>query len=310
MWSEEADQDGHHLTRISVDLEPADGLNRVSGVIGAADDGSYVYFTTTGQLVPGGPTGDLGGGQQARIFVWHEGDLHEVGGVDGNGGLARILASPEAYTVTLAKWSRVSPDGTHMAFVTYGSDELLSLYGKLAYEQGGGAHCNGSNTVGLCSEVYTYDATVNGGAGDLQCASCNPDGSGPQNNSDFYAFFTPGIVGAGTLHQNHVLSDDGRYVFFNTAESLLEQDTNGVVDAYRYDTETEEVALVSRGTGSTDSVFLDASNDGRFLHHARAAASLRRRQQPRPLRRPHRRRLTRPAARAGGLRRGNLPPGD
>jgi hypothetical protein len=259
---------GSRLTRISVDRELADNGGDphqgadVSGVIGASGDGSYVYFTVTeGQLVTGGPIADDGGPlSTARIFAWHQGTLHEVGGVNR----ATEQRSIDGLDPPLfPRWSRLSPDGTHLTFITEGSQELLSLHGKPEYDHG--TACLNLNPQ--CKEVYVYDATINGGAGDLRCASCDPSGPPASSDADFYGSGADGgqdPVGAtaSTFHVPHVISDDGRYVFFNTAEALVPRDTNGVRDAYVYDTTTEEPELLSTGTSPDPSTFLDASADG------------------------------------------------
>jgi hypothetical protein len=65
---------------------------------------------------------------------------------------------------------------------------------------------------------------------------------------------------------SHALSDDGRYVFFSTAEALVPEDTNGRFDAYEYDTTDGSVHLISSGTDTSDSYFLDASASGHDVY--------------------------------------------
>jgi hypothetical protein len=77
---------------------------------------------------------------------------------------------------------------------------------------------------------------------------------------------TQNIRSGGTtfnLYMNHAVSDNGRYVFFHTGESLVPQDTNGAVDAYEYDTWTGTPHLLSSGESPVGSYFLDASAEGR-----------------------------------------------
>ena len=57
------------------------------------------------------------------------------------------------------------------------------------------------------------------------------------------------------------LSPDGK-VFFSTAEALLPQDRNGVLDAYEYDVSTGRVSLISTGKGSDPATFVEASASG------------------------------------------------
>jgi hypothetical protein len=250
----DAPADGH-LTLVSVDSEPFDASGGgVQGVIGASSDASIVYFITrSNQLVAGGPTGNDGGGYY-RIFIWQGGLIHEVGAVssgDSEAGLGLAGNVPQT--------ARVTPDG-HLAFLATGTSELLSLYGQPEYDHG---TCSSYGAFGGCREAYVYDAAANDGAGDLRCASCIPNGAEATTSASFIQIGQLGLgLSTDTRILNHVLSDDGRYVFFNTEEKLVEEDTNGVADAYEYDTETHEVHLISTGTDSDRSFFLDASPDG------------------------------------------------
>lgn len=258
---------GNRLTRLAVDDELSDNFandvhaaHTVSGVLGASVDGDYVYFTISqGQLVAGGPTGPSGVfGTPERIFVWHNGSLHHVGTANVGEELNRNLGTTG--WGTQPKWAQVSPDGTHLVFITQGSSELLTLYGAAAeYNHGSSCKSLGANQ---CNEAYVYDASANGGTGDLQCASCNPTGAQATSDADFYTLNTTGGGSRPTTHLPHVLSDDGRFVFFNSAEQLTPADHNHALDAYEYDTTTRQVHLISAGTGADDSAFMEASPDG------------------------------------------------
>jgi hypothetical protein len=242
----------HHLIHISVDNEPSDGTSaKVIGVLGASVEGNYVYFVSEqNQLVAGGETTarwQANGQIAARIFVWHDGAVREVGGVTSHD--VNSLASLNTWSIT-PQSARVSNDGTHLAFVTRGSDELTG------YDHG--SSCLGD----ACTEVYVYDATANSGAGQLECASCNPSGAPAASNANFISVFAQGGA-LQTSYKNHPLSANGRYVFFTTADSLLPADTNGVDDAYEFDTVTGQLHLLSTGTDSAPSFFLDASDEGK-----------------------------------------------
>ena len=248
---------GHRLTRLSMDDQPADGLEpNCIGVIGVSTNGSYVYFMTNqNQLVAGGLTGNAGGpAGDDRIFVWHAGVLREVGavnsGVEADGILGR------AGTV---RTSRLTPDGTHLAFISEGTNELLSLYGRAEYDHGDACPIN---TFVQCSEVYIYDPTRGGGDGEVRCASCNPTGARASADASFRGSREGIGASPGTSYLNHPLTDSGQFVFFNTAEQLLPKDHNGAVNAYEYDTMTHRVHLLSAGEGADAATFLDATPDG------------------------------------------------
>ena len=65
----------------------------------------------------------------------------------------------------------------------------------------------------------------------------------------------------GVLSRN--LSNDGRFVFFNTNEALVPRDINNGEDAYEYDSSTRQVSPISTGTSSQGEMFTDASPTGR-----------------------------------------------
>jgi hypothetical protein len=125
-----------------------------------------------------------------------------------------------------ALFGRVSPNGLFLAFVTD-----LSLTG-----------------FGHYSEMFLYSAASK----HLVCASCNPSGEPPAKGGGVQA--SENRDGA-----PHILSNSGR-VFFQTRDALLPRDTNGQMDVYEY--EQGHLNLISSGTSSTESLFLDASESG------------------------------------------------
>jgi hypothetical protein len=141
--------------------------------------------------------------------------------------------------------ARVTSDGRHLLFTSKSGEGILSQRGGVDYYSGS-------------RQKYVYDADTD----ELQCASCDPSGA-PASGA--IAAVREGTGAAGPVsHVNHSFSDDGRYVFFETRSALLpERDTNGKEDAYAYDTQTEELHLLSSGTSPFDSYFLDASGDGK-----------------------------------------------
>jgi hypothetical protein len=91
---------------------------------------------------------------------------------------------------------QVTPDGSHMAFVT-------------------NTHLTGYDS-GEHGEMYLYDPE----SGRITCASCRSDGKPPVSE----------VLGS----QNGLfLTDDGR-VFFSTKDPLVPQDTDGLEDVYEY----------------------------------------------------------------------------
>ena len=107
--------------------------------------------------------------------------------------------------------------------------------------------------------MYVYNANSN----TLKCVSCSPTGAASTVGLEPDVHADENGTELSEPNRPQFMSSDGRYVFFNSAEGLVPQDTNGVVDAYEYDTVTERLSLLSTGTGGDGAWFVDASTDGR-----------------------------------------------
>lgn len=228
-----------NLTLLNADHELGDGSD-AAGVIGISRDGRYVYMIVTGQIVSGGP---LNG---THIFLWHDDKVSEVGPMPVTTVLEENLSATPAWRLNW-KESRVTPDGRHLLFGT------ISGEGLTGYDHGS---CD--TNIGLgCRELYVYSADTD----QLACASCVPSGAPATQMASDVDYVNSG---ASTINwnENRALSDDGSRAFFNTAEALVPEDTNGRVDAYEYDVRSRTVALLSSGKSPTGSWFMDASADG------------------------------------------------
>jgi hypothetical protein len=227
-----------NLTFMSVDDEPGDSTN-VLGVIGASDDGRYVYFIAEGQLVSGRPLGT-----EPKIYLWRNGEISYVGAMPF-GSTGENLTGTN-YVLT-PRQAQVAPDGRHLLFSS------VSGAGLTGYDHGS---CSSGFGIG-CREFYVYSADN----GELACASCNPTGAAATAMATIN-IRTNNSGARTTSRQVHALSDDGAHVFFSTAEALVPEDANGKIDAYEYDVAARSVHLLSSGRSPADSWFLDASRDG------------------------------------------------
>ncbi len=223
-------------------LEPPLG-RPIAAVNGISADGSYVYFTFNSPLREVDP-------RAGGLYVWHEGSL-------------RFLAKH-------AGSSNVKPEGwgeggryAHYGFrVT--QDGKTALFESSEPEV---AQLVGYNDEAESSEIYLY----NYDSDKLVCVSCDPSGAPPTGIGA--TFTTNGLLDAHDLYPaagfmavnmylDRALSEDGRYVFFDTSESLVPEDSNGRRDVYEYDTSTGRVQLISGGSCNCDSAFVDATPDG------------------------------------------------
>jgi hypothetical protein len=186
----------------------------------------------------------------------------------GQGGLGKLTA-------------RVSPNGRWLAFMSQ-----LPLSG---YDNSDAASGKADE------EVFLYHAEE-GGAGKLECASCNPSGARPEGaeygantliggflvweGGTWLAANIPGYTPyqqETALYQSRYLSDEGR-LFFNSNDALVPEDENANQDVYEYEppgvgscsegaaafhaSADGCLALVSSGHATGESAFVDASESG------------------------------------------------
>ena len=201
------------------------GIVALAGVIGASEDGSRVYYQTSGSV----------------LAVWDNGTTRLISSqAPPNANPAFSLAA----TAAAPGLGRVSSDGAWLAFVAHATlkrDEIHGLTGQVTNNH---------------YEMYVYGLQSN----TLLCVSCSPGAATsdasvlPNVTSGTPALFNHGI-------RPQFLSDKGQ-VFFSTAEALLPQDINGVEDVYEYDAPSGTLSLLSPGTGSNPTAFADASASG------------------------------------------------
>ena len=275
------------------DLTP--GGDVPGSVIGASQDGSWVYFTASGVLtatpnargetaLPGDCTGTGTGitppaRATCNLYVNHDGTNMLVAVLS-----ARDTPDVQGFTGLSGLMGRVSPDGRWLAFMSQrsltGYDNRDAVSGKTD------------------EEVFLYEAKAAAGAGMVFCASCDPTGARPHGmeykrigklvyggtvweEDQWLAASLPGWDNQGlkqsAYYQPRYLSDNGR-LFFNSHDALAPQDVNGTWDVYQYEPpgvgscETAGrtfshsaqacIALISSGESPQESVFLDASETG------------------------------------------------
>ncbi len=268
-----------NITTGHLDGEPNAGVQ--STLVGASEDGSYVYFVAKGVLADGATKGQDNlyvsqdnGGEWTITFIATLSSEDQKDWRSGEGG-------PVLRNIT----SRVSSNGRYVAFM---SDRSLTGYDNHDAVSGQPDE-----------EAYLYDAVANR----LACVSCNPTGARPvgvddvasgdaptllmdQNDSWdeegghwLAAILPPAWHGYWSVdsYQPRSLSDEGR-LFFDSSDALVPQDTNGLADVYEYEpagvgdcrdgsvTFSERsggcVGLISSGQSADESTFFDASESG------------------------------------------------
>jgi hypothetical protein len=261
-------------------------------VLGTSDDGTYVYFVANGELGEHGVKGDCKedgttGSGSCNLYV-----AHYNGSEWEPSLLVAVLSnederdwSPGGFLGVVT--ARVSPDGEYVAFM---SDRSLTKYDNLDAASGVPDE-----------EVYLYHAG-HGGLACASCdpTGARPNGVfDPQFNANgrpllvdhvgawgkhWLAGSIPGWTPVSNLHafyQPRYLSNNGR-LFFDSPDALVPADVSGVENVYEYEPQglgsctgasasASEVfvrqaggcvALISSGTSSEESAFLDASEEG------------------------------------------------
>ena len=271
------------------DLTPPAGSGEAANVrgevLGASEDGSWVYFVANGvqENASGAVRGTCASlettnaraGISCNLYVHHAGHTQLI---------AVLAGGDERDWQQVHTTARVSPSGQWLAFMSL---QALTGYDNRPAKPNACTSNTQAHTVGLCPEVYLFDATkpvsheTGAQASNPTCASCDQSGALPVGGSNIPGR-TPNQLG-GSWYQSRYLTDSGR-LFFNSSDALVPQDVNGVQDVYEYEplaikspegrelcTEQAEtfsavsggcVGLISSGTGSQESSFLDASETG------------------------------------------------
>jgi hypothetical protein len=259
--------DSGKLANITPDESDPEGAD-VRSVIGASKNGEEAYFVAGGTLAPGAVVGANNLYLTRHVGARWETSLIATLSEDDRRGFDQTRTNGDLVGVS----ARVSSDGRFLAFM---SDAALTPYDN-----------RDANSDRPDEEVYLYDSA----APKLTCVSCNPTGARPVGELDsreapFPLMDPVGAWGGRWLaatvpswtpmtlqispYQPRYLSDSGR-LFFNSADALVSQDSNGRSDAYEYEPngvgtcakQAGCVALISRGSGNSDAAFLDASSSG------------------------------------------------
>jgi hypothetical protein len=227
------------LTDLTVQKEPTThGSAAVQQpVLGGSEDDSYVYFVARGVLASGASES-----KETNVEVRNENIYvsHNVGAEWTTSFVSTIFRPGGRSEEGVDFHSRVSSNGRYLAF-------------------------EGPKGVSL------YDSDT----GQVVCVSCSATGE-----EDGAAGSLPGLKLSGfsrAVYQPRYLSNSGR-LFFETTAALVSQDTNGQKDVYEYEpagigscTSASTtfsavtggcVGLISSGTASEESSFLDASENG------------------------------------------------
>ena len=245
----EYDVETGHLTDLTAAKLPGEHAD-VKGVVGASEDGAYVYVVATGALAPGATAQTCEPGTPStgcNLYVLHRGEPPKLiaalsGGDDRVEPLTLNGAVYGDWRPGLGnRTSEVTPDGRHVVFM---SRQSLSGYANEDKQ-----------------EVYVYSVEGNR----LACASCDPSGASP--TSSFAAYLPPSYS---NTYMHRWISSDGSRVFFDSFDQLVSQNTGGRQNVYEWEQQGAGscrrsggcIYLLSQGAGTDNSYLVDASANG------------------------------------------------
>jgi hypothetical protein len=261
-------------TETREEIAPASG--DVQGVIGVnetGEDGAYLYFVAAGVLASNTNShGEAAVSGQPNVYLRHGGSTTFIA------TLARLdnqLVGPSERNV--GDWSSslgdrtaaLTPDGMHLVFESL--RPLTGYNNKVSDPMIAGELVQ---TEGAVPEAFLYDAGVNR----TTCVSCSQSGaplvehlsgSRPVNVLQYNTMLP---VSSHPTYVTRWLSADGGRVFFDSAQPLVPQDTNGRQDVYEWEREGVGscpsgrpdgcVFLLSGGSSAAESFLVDASANG------------------------------------------------
>jgi NHL repeat len=268
-------------------------------VVGASEDGSYVYFVAGGVLAEGAVSeGDNlyvaheeGGAWKIKLIATLSNDDEK----DWSALNCRLFQCSEKVILNEKVTSRVSPNGRFVSFMSNRSltgydnvdanpnaHEMKEEKENLVKKWGVVVDKEGRPVPAHDEEVYEYDAV----SGRLVCVSCDPSGARPVGVFDsgggtgsllvdrygaWGGHWLAGSLGGWrgeegekAVYQPRNLSNSGR-LFFASPDALVPRDTNGLEDVYEY-----EPVKAPEGPASNDC----SSASPRFGEHSNGCVSL------------------------------------
>jgi sugar lactone lactonase YvrE len=277
---------GEGLEDLTPDSSSENGAE-VQGLLGSSANGSYLYFVANGDLDGTGEAeaGDCHASQphgsistvsgSCNLYLRHEGKTSLVSAINGRDSLDWTGTAEEIFGGAF--------DISKTAFLGDGGKVLLfrSVENLTSYDNEGKP------------ELYRYSAED----GSLRCASCPTSGAKAGKGAVTDSIQYPGPLSAPVesvaVTESRNLSADGNRAFFETAEALVPEDTNGDAgcpgigsrltpacqDVYEWEAPEEGscskgaaafsvlnegcVYLISTGKSPYPSYFADASETGK-----------------------------------------------
>ena len=214
-------------------------------LVNVSPDGSHAYFTSESEIVPGKGTAGL-----PNLYVWDGSEIRFIATLT-----AEDLVHGENPNIGLALWTkgynerpaaenanrrlntaRTTPDGRIFVFESHAQLTAYPNEGHI--------------------EIYRYDTL----AEDLRCVSCSLYQPAAQADSEL--LFSGEDMGIKAFQMLDIanLSLDGEQVVFETLDSLLPRDVNGVRDVYEW--RDGSLSLISTGEAAQPSSLMGITPNG------------------------------------------------
>lgn len=240
-------KDGSHVYFVSFDPLTADAPAETT------TEKSYLFDTATGDLeyLPGVMGMPIAATDDLSSFVYVRADAEfptpatgEIG-VWTEGTATKLADFDNSVSSRFAFNGRTTADGNSFFFET---NQVMP----------------GNFNSGTFEQIYRYDLP----SGQLSCVSCPPWGVTPSSDAQMShnQTYIPSVDPIGKFRDARGISADGSRVFFDTADPLVEQDSNGQRDVYMW--EGGKQYLISSGLGSGESFYLDNSESGNDVFFA------------------------------------------
>jgi hypothetical protein len=270
------------LKDVSVSIGSSESGQVLGEVVASDESGADAYFVANGRLSAGAEAGDCEQGVFLAPVLPKASQKCGLYRYDVNTGVSLVgmLSNRDA-----PEWegSQSAADQGTLTFRESANGRFLTFMSQAPLT---GYDNRDARTGERDEEVFLYDTESES----LTCVSCARSGARPSGVVDPPDF--PGLLvdrekiwenqslagsipgwtrvdEAHALYASRVLSNSGR-LFFNSADALVPQDTNGKEDVYEYEPDgigtcsdvTGCVSLMSGGKSSEETAFLDASEGG------------------------------------------------
>jgi hypothetical protein len=235
----------------------------------ASPNGSHVFFQSEDQLTTAAPAGP-----EVKVYDFDV-DTHALeylpdvalGGIvtAAKDGSSFVFVNGASSPPELDLWAAGQNGGSVSQIAQLpgggfvGPARLVANNSVLVFQAL--APIAGFNNAGS-EQIYRYDLKGN----ELGCISCPPSGVAPSGNAYLSAVDQYYSQAGSSIPSNQVVNDargvssNGGRIFFASPDPLVGRDTNGDFDTYEWENGT--VFLISSGTSSDYSLFLDNSETG------------------------------------------------